>query len=96
MTPPATLPKNIIPMPRTRRLEIYADIAGGYRWRLTAPNGNVIADSGESYPTNALAIKAARSLFDLTKPITLSYNIIRRGEVIRTEEERLILTTDGV
>jgi uncharacterized protein YegP (UPF0339 family) len=83
-------------MARTRRLEVYADTQGGYRWRLTAPNGNVIGDSGESYPTNALALKAARSLYDLTKPVTLSYNIIRRGEVIRTEEEKLILNTDAV
>lgn len=83
-------------MARTRRLEIYSDVSGTYRWRLTAPNGNVIADSGESYPTNALAIKAARSLFDLTKPITLSYNVIRKGVVVRSEEERLPLTPEQV
>ena len=83
-------------MARTRRLDIYADLAGTYRWRLTAPNGNVIADCGESYPTNALAIKAARSLFDLTKPITLSYSVIRRGVVVRTEEERIVLVPESV
>ena len=37
-------------MARTRRLEVYADTQGGYRWRLTAPNGNIIGDSGESLP----------------------------------------------
>lgn len=81
---------------RTRRLEVFATADEQFRWRLTAPNGNVIADSGESYPTNALALKAARSLFDLTKPVTLSYNVIRKGAVIRTEEERLTLLPEPV
>lgn len=75
---------------RTRRLEVFPTDDEQYRWRLTAPNGNIIADSGESYPTNALALKAARSLFDQTKPVTLVYNVIRKGVVLRTEEERLL------
>lgn len=29
--------------------KVYADEAGGWRWRLSAPNGKVLADSGESY-----------------------------------------------
>ena len=81
---------------RTRRLEVFAASDDQYRWRLVAPNGNVLADSGESYPTNALALKAARSLFDLTKPIVLVYNVIRKGVVVRTEEERLPLTAQQV
>jgi hypothetical protein len=63
----------------------------GHRWRLIAPNGNVIADSGEAYPTNALAVKAARSLFDLTKPVTLVYNVIRKGTVVGVEEEQIVV-----
>lgn len=74
--------------PRTRRIEIY-EATDGHRWRLTAPNGNVLADSGETYPTNALAVKAARSLFDLTKPVVLAYPIIRKGKILRTEEEQI-------
>lgn len=31
------------------KFQIFKDIAGGYRWRLRAPNGEVIATSGESY-----------------------------------------------
>lgn len=81
---------------RTRRLEVFAASDDQYRWRLVAPNGNVLADSGESYPTNALALKAARSLYDLGKPVTLSYNVIRKGVVIRTEEERIPLTPEQV
>lgn len=29
--------------------EIYKDKAGEYRWRLKAPNHEIIADSGEGY-----------------------------------------------
>lgn len=34
---------------RTGVFTIYQDIAGEYRWTLTAGNGRVIADSSESY-----------------------------------------------
>ena len=29
--------------------EFYKDMMGWYRWRLRAPNGKMVADSGESY-----------------------------------------------
>lgn len=29
--------------------DYYKDAAGEWRWRITAPNGNVVADSGEGY-----------------------------------------------
>jgi len=31
------------------KFEIYKDTAGKFRWRLKAPNGEVIASSGEGY-----------------------------------------------
>lgn len=31
------------------RFELYKDHTGGWRWRLRATNGNVVADSAESY-----------------------------------------------
>jgi len=31
------------------QFEMYKDTAGEYRWRLRAPNGKIIADSGEGY-----------------------------------------------
>lgn len=31
--------------------EVFEDRAGGWRWRLVASNGEIIADSGESYRT---------------------------------------------
>jgi len=31
------------------KFEIYKDTAGKFRWRLKAPNGEIIASSGEGY-----------------------------------------------
>jgi len=31
------------------KFEIYKDSAGKFRWRLKAPNGEIIASSGEGY-----------------------------------------------
>ena len=76
--------------PRLRRIAV-TEHKDGHRWRLTAPNGNVIAESGEAYPTNALAIKAARSLFDLTKPVVLQYNEIRKGKIVSVKEEQILI-----
>mgnify|MGYP005614912435 FL=1 len=76
--------------PRMRRITVW-ESGDGHRWRLTAPNGNVIAESGESYPTNALAVKAARSLLDLTKPVVLEYNVIRKGTVVDVVEEQILI-----
>lgn len=76
--------------PRLRRIAV-TEAKDGYRWTLVAPNGNTIAESGEAYPTNALAIKAARSLFDLTKPVVLQYNVIRKGKIVGVEEEQIVI-----
>jgi uncharacterized protein YegP (UPF0339 family) len=35
------------------RFVIYLDTASEYRWRLRAPNSEIIADSAEGYRTNA-------------------------------------------
>lgn len=37
------------------RFELYQDAAKEWRWRLTARNGNKLADSGEGYATQAAA-----------------------------------------
>lgn len=36
-------------MPKKPVFEVYRDRADEWRWRLVAPNGNIIADSGEGY-----------------------------------------------
>ncbi len=33
------------------KFELFKDRSGQYRWRLVAPNGKTIADSGEGYST---------------------------------------------
>ena len=42
---------------------VFRDKAWDYRWRLTADNGEVIADSGEGYRRKSYAIKKADQLF---------------------------------
>jgi hypothetical protein len=41
----------------------FRDKAWDYRWRLTADNGEVIADSGVGYRRKSYAIKKAGELF---------------------------------
>ena len=43
------------------RFEIYQDAALQYRWRLKAPNGRIVADSGEGYVSRSNARRAAEN-----------------------------------
>jgi uncharacterized protein YegP (UPF0339 family) len=43
--------------------EIFEDAAGGFRWRRVAPNGEIIASSGESFTREADAVRAATRVF---------------------------------
>jgi uncharacterized protein YegP (UPF0339 family) len=45
------------------RTEVYKDAAGEWRWRRVAGNGEVIADSGESYTRKYDALMAAEDVF---------------------------------
>lgn len=50
-------------------LELYRDHAGEYRWRLTAKNGEILADSGEGYKRKRAALKGAgHALGLITEP----------------------------
>lgn len=42
-----------------RRLEMYQDVQGDWRWRLRANNGKILADSGEGYVEYRDAIHGA-------------------------------------
>lgn len=42
------------------RFEIHSDGSGLYRWRLKAPNGEILATSANSYSTKAAAERAAQ------------------------------------
>lgn len=50
------------------RTEVYVDTAGEWRWRRIAPNGEVIADSGEGYTREADAHRAAERAFRSEEP----------------------------
>ena len=41
------------------RYEVFQDSAGGFRWRLVADNGEIVAQS-ESYPTKAHAARGVK------------------------------------
>lgn len=48
---------------RPDRTIVYQDSAGGWRWKRVAGNGEIIADSGESYTRMADAERAASRAF---------------------------------
>jgi hypothetical protein len=49
-------------MSRRQTFEVYEDAAGQWRWRLVAPNGNIIADSGEGYSSKQGAKRGIESV----------------------------------
>lgn len=62
-------------MTRPARMHVY-EARDGWRWRLKAQNGNVIADSGQRYATRRNAIKAARM-------VATTGIVMADGEVLR-------------
>jgi uncharacterized protein YegP (UPF0339 family) len=44
------------------KFEVYKDKAGEYRWRLVAPNGQSIADSGEGYSSKESCLEGIASV----------------------------------
>lgn len=40
-------------------VEVYRDRQGTWRWRCVAPNGRIVADSGEGYSRKGAAVHAA-------------------------------------
>jgi uncharacterized protein YegP (UPF0339 family) len=44
------------------KFEVYKDKAGEYRWRLVAPNGKSIADSGEGYSSKQACLEGLESV----------------------------------
>lgn len=39
----------------------------GWRWRMVAPNGRIIAESGEAYSRRSVCIKAAERLVEVIR-----------------------------
>ena len=44
------------------KFEVYKDKAGQYRWRLVAPNGKSIAESGEGYSSKQACLDGIASV----------------------------------
>ena len=49
--------------------EIY-QAPDGWRWRLRAANGRIIADGGEAYSSRAGAVRAVNRVKQLAAPLT--------------------------
>lgn len=45
--------------------DVYPDQSGEWRWRLLAPNGRIIADSGEGYSSRSNAMRAVSTVRDV-------------------------------
>lgn len=43
-------------------IHIYQDLAGGWRWRLVAKNGRIVADGAESYSSRGNVMRALNTL----------------------------------
>lgn len=58
-------------MKKVYTLTVYR-AADGWRWRLTAKNGLIVADSGEAYARKRNALRSARSLADARILLTVN------------------------
>jgi uncharacterized protein len=50
------------------KFEVYKDESEDFRWKLVHDSGQVIANSGESYPTKVLAMESISSLVNVIVP----------------------------
>lgn len=68
------------------RFDVY-EAKDGFRWRLLAGNGKVIADSGEAYVTRSGAIRAIKSVRRTIYSISLGEAALRGGMMNMSEAE---------
>lgn len=59
-------------MRATYTVDVYRDRRGKYRWRFRAPNGNVMADSGQGYARRSQARAAFRRMRELLDWTTMT------------------------
>jgi uncharacterized protein YegP (UPF0339 family) len=64
--------------PTQLQCRVYRDGAGEWRWRWRAPNGRIVADSGEGYGSYAAARHAAEQVAGAHVQM-LSPQLVRRG-----------------
>lgn len=58
------------------RLTTYQDKAGEYRWRITARNNRIVADSSEGYTRKAAAVAAARRVVRGLQALPLKVEVL--------------------
>ena len=44
------------------KFQVFKDKSGDFRWRLVAPNGNIIADSAEGYSSKQACLQGIASV----------------------------------
>ncbi len=49
---------------KRKHAQVYQDTAGGWRWRIRAENGRIVATSGEGYSSHAKAVDSLARLAD--------------------------------
>lgn len=54
-------------------VELYEDIAGAWRWRLVAENGQIVGTSGEGYVARGHAETMANQIFGGDAEIVLRF-----------------------
>lgn len=54
--------------PRPDTATLYRDLQGGYRWKRTAPNGEIVAASSESYVLKSHCIENFRRIVGALAP----------------------------
>jgi len=63
MAPPRTRFLPITTKPRRGAyFLVYLDLSGKWRWRFQSANGQILADSGESFPSRDNALRSIRNL----------------------------------
>lgn len=50
-------------MRKTGKIQVYKDTKGEFRWRITAPNGKKIANSGEGYKNHSDCLDGLELVF---------------------------------
>lgn len=65
---------------RQRIIKVYRDARGEWRWQRVAPNGRIIAESGEGYHNRTDCLAMASEQFPEDEVVTLEPHSVTREE----------------
>lgn len=60
---------------RTKRIEIYQDKKGEWRWRMVSSNGRIMADGAEGYSRRINAVRGAERFRKAAAKATINYEM---------------------